>query len=162
MSYNATKGLIRRFVKYIIQWDEDFEDRRDASPEEWFLLAESMGITPDFSDDNFTLWFVGKCRQEFECEEVKKIARKFFALKILDPTKNKVHAGLLAELLVDDILGDREWCKLVGDYCIVNFRDTDVGQRALQLAKTFGITNLSYKEIHGVDLFEHALGGFVD
>ena len=155
MAYNAQKNLIRRFVKFLIEWDEDFEDKRDTSPEEWFLLAESMGITPDFSDDNFTLWFVGKCRQEFECEEVEKIARKFFELKILDPVNNETHKGLLDELLVDDILGNREWCKLVGDYCIVNFRETDTGQRALRLAKAFGITSLSYKEIYGVDLFEY-------
>ena len=154
MAYNAQKDLIRRFVKYIIKCDEDFEDRRDTLPEEWFMLVESHGITPDFSDDNFTLWFVGKCRQEFECEEVKMIARKFFSLKILDPVNNEVHKGFLEELLVDDILGNREWCKLVGDYCIVNFRDTETGQKALELAKAFGITGLSYKEIYGTDLFE--------
>lgn len=155
MSYNAKKDIVRRFVKFVIANDEDFEGRRDTSPEEWFMLVESMGVTPDFSDDNFTIWFVGKCRQEFpSSEEVRNIAKKFFSLKILNPIENAVHRGLLDQLIVDNVLGDREWCKLVGDYCITNFRETEVGEKALQLAKSFGITSLSYKEIYGVDLGE--------
>lgn len=158
-SNRAEKALIRRLAKFLISEDEYFEGRRDSTPEEWFLETESNGISPDFSDNNFTIWFVGKCRQEFGRDsEMCKIARKFFSMKILDPVSNAVHRDLLAEMLVNDVLGDREWYKLVGDYCIRNFRETEIGKMALKFAKAFGITGLTYEEIYGVSLFESVLG----
>ena len=155
MSRNPRKDLIRRFVKFLIEWDDYFEGNRDASLEEWFLQTEANGILPDFSDDNFTIWFVGKIRQEFcHSKEIEQIARRFFELKILDPVKNPFHAALLQEILATDILGNREWYKLVGDYCIRNFRETDVGQMAIQFAKTFGVTDCDWEGIYGEPIFK--------
>lgn len=158
-SNRAEKALIRRLAEVLISEDDYFEGRRDTTPEEWFLETESNVVDPDFSDDNFTVWFVGKCRQEFgRSSEMYKLAKKFFSMKILDPVSNPVHRDLLNEILVNDILGDMDWYKLVGDYCIKNFRETETGELALKFAKVFGITGLTYKEIYGVDIFESVLG----
>ena len=155
MSKNPQKDLIRKFANLLIAEDEYFEGRRDTTPEEWFLQTEMNGISPEFSDDNFTVWFVGKVRQEFRhSAEIEKIAARFFELKILNPEKNPVHAALLQEILANDIVGDREWYELVGDYCIKNFPETEAGKMAIDFAKAFGITGCDWSDIYGESFYK--------
>jgi hypothetical protein len=153
MSSREEKLLIRDMAKVMVSEDDYFEDRRDTTPEEWLLEVESSGISADFSNDDFLVWFVGKMRQEFPISErIQRIAGRFFSLGILDPRKGKVHEGILMEILTP--LGNREWVKMVTDYCIRKLRDTEVGQRAITLAKAFGVTSCSWKEIYGRDFLE--------
>ena len=153
MPTRKEKLLIRDMIKVMISEDDYFKDRRNTTPEEWLLEVESSGISADFSNEDFLAWFVGKIRQEFpSSERIRRISERFFSLKILDPRNGKVHEGILMEIL--DPLGDREWVKMVTDYCIRQLRDTEVGQAAITLAKTFGITSCSWKEIYGRDFFE--------
>ena len=161
MSKRQEKLLIRKMAKIMIEEDVDFEGKRETSVEEWILTVESSGISADFSDENFLTWFVGKCSREFDfSEKVRSVAKRFFELKILDPSKNELHSEILSTIVWNDVVGDRrEWYKLVQDYCIRNFRNTEVGKLAVKFAKSFGVTTCTWKEVYGEDFVDPVIIG---
>ena len=147
--------LLRRFVKTIIEYDEDFEGKRDTTFEEYCCLCGMSGVKVSFDDDAFLAFFVGKCHQEWGNEEYENCFRTALEkYKILDPTKNDVHFGILREIVPTYVVGNREFYKLVADYCIRNFKETEVGQLAVRFAKTFGVTSCDWEEIYGKKLFD--------
>ena len=153
MAFNAKKHILRKFVKLVIETDYDFIGKEDTTFEEYCIMCGTNGVPCDLDDKDFFMFFFGKCRQEFNNIEYQKLFKQFLKYKLLDPS-NELHNGILFECIPGDVTGNREWYKTIADYCILNFRDTPIGQHAIRFAKAFGISSLSYMEIYGTDLFE--------
>lgn len=143
---------LKKIVKAIIENEPEFDN--GMSYEEYCMKCDLNGVKCSFEDDNFMMFLFGKLGQDYEANIDFRNAMidALNRFKLLDIANNKTHLTIAETVASCEIMRNHEYYKVVADYAIKNFKDTEFGQDCLRLAKAFGISDCSFKDIYGFDL----------